>query len=271
MIVTSGEDGMGYLFQTKDLSSWRCFDSCFLQLCLQMVSHQGELYCTGVPAGLDSTTYLYRLVFNKEGLPVHWDEGVQFPRKTQVFDSMFSFNDSLIFPGSQNGQATFQDVLEFDTKQHRWLDQSWPFLPMGAAGLYPVVTGSAVHLMGGRLKWDGRVEPTREVVSINIADSGPSGIWHTTAVRELPFSASAAFFLLGHLIVFGGFISSNKPSIKECFAYNSVCKKWMAFPPLQQARCMPAVAVFNGHIIVAGGKEMGEWLSKIEALPLQVW
>lgn len=239
-----------------------------IHCCLGLVSHQSKLYCAAKPSGAASV-HLYEMVFKDEDMKQsRWVEVSNAACCQEgMFDTMAAVGDSILLVGCAvlegNGHAYLPLVAEYDITCETWSVEAWPELPDVIFNSQPLATRDQLHLIGGwKVKTTGKDEHqmvgNHQILSIKLDRFRPmkATSWKTDALLSTPVSCSGAVQLCGHLLLAGGRSTSLLGKLRyhrECFAQDTIERKWLSLPPMQSERCKPLLLAFHGFLLAIGG------------------
>ena len=142
-------------------------------------------------------------------------------------------------------------VQEYSFTDQKWLsDSKWPFLPKAVGGMCPVLTSSAVHLIGGVTVCDGVRSDNHSVLTMSVDRHKPAGEWLTDVLPDTPAVAGAQNVLECPVICGGG---EKGQYLSRVSLFDVEEKQWLSLPPLLQPRSRVSVEYFQNSLIAFGG------------------
>ena len=179
--------------------------------------------------------------------------------------AVFCLKNSLILAGGHDGRNSMKTVQEFSFTGQKWLsDSKWPFLPKAVATMCPVLTSSAVHLIGGSTLCEGVLSENHSVLTMSVDRHKPAGEWLTDVLPDTPVLAGAQNALECPTICDDG---EKGQRLSKVSLFDVEEKQWLSLPPLLQPRSNVTVQYFQNSLIAFGGNTGSEWSSSTEFLP----
>ena len=179
--------------------------------------------------------------------------------------AVFCLGNSLILAGGYDGWNSKKTVQEYSFTDQKWLsDSQWPFLPKAVSTICPVLTSSAVHLIGGGTVCERVQSDNHSVLTMSVDRHKPAGEWLTDVLPDTPARVGAQN-VLECPVVCGGREKGQHLSRVSLFDVEE--KQWLSLPPLLQPRSSVTVQYFQNSLIAFGSYTGSAWSSSTEFLP----
>ena len=265
-ITATLHDSSCVMYRTNDLVRWDKIPTPHdAKFCHSLASHAQSDCLYGL---WDTTTQAdqHHLILHRFNGKV-WERmpNARSPQK-QWAPAVFCLGNSLILAGGWDGRNSMKTVQEYSFTDQKWLsDTPWPFLPKAVSVTRPVLTSSAVHLIGGATACEGVKSENHSVLTMSVDTHKPVGEWLTDVLPDTPARAGAQN-VLECPAVCGGLEKGQRLSRVSLFDVEE--KQWLSFPPLLQPRSSVTVEYFQNSLIAFGGYTgSDEWSSSTEFLP----
>ena len=180
--------------------------------------------------------------------------------------AVFGLGNSLILAGGWDGRNSMKTVREYSFTDQKWLsDTPWPFLPKAVAGMCPVLTSSAVHLIGGSTLCEGVQSDNHSLLTMSVDRHKPAGEWLADVLPDTPALAGAKN-VLECPVICGG--REDGQRLDQVSLFDVEEKQWLFLPPLLEPRSRVTVQYFQNSLIAFGGYTgASTWSSSAEFLP----
>ena len=156
-------------------------------------------------------------------------------------------------------------VHGYSFTDQKWLAESqWPFLPKAGNSMSSLVTGNAVHLIGGCSMIEGVTHENFSALTMPLDRLRPVGEWQSGVFPDTP-AGVGAINVSDCFVVCGG---GQRGTVVRSVSFLDFEKgELLSLPNLSQPRVYPSVVHFQNSLIVFGGKNKSGFWSTTELLP----
>jgi hypothetical protein len=137
----------------------------------------------------------------------------------------------------------------YDPVANTW--SALPDMPAARHHFHPVVIGSRLYAIGGRLA----SPPTGTVAQTAFVFDFNTGSWSTLPPPPLRFADYASAAIGTKMVIFGGHVGGTPQA--ATWSYDTLTGQWLELTPMPTTRFSTQAATWNGSVFIAGGGTSG--------------
>ena len=166
----------------------------------------------------------------------------------------------LICGGRDNDYILTNEVLELEIPSLKL--KKFPSMVEPHCYLNLVNIKSDVIAIGNRTEIDESLDDSVKFVEIY---SDKTKTWTHSYIKTEENARYCVGSFMGKLYLIGGWANSSKKNVSSCYTYDINKNKWNKIADLNVARDFAACTVFEGNIVVTGGKNNRLLFKSVEA------